>query len=54
VFFTPFVPFFDQRVGRPSIPMETYHLRMVVVKFRYLVQRSQRLDHLAAVSAGSR
>ena len=23
-FFTPFVPFFDLRVGRPSTPMETY------------------------------
>ena len=23
-FFTPFVPFFDLRVGRPSPPMETY------------------------------
>ena len=34
VFFTPFVPFFDPRVGRPSIPMETY-LRMMFVKFRY-------------------
>ncbi len=34
VFFAPFVPFFDPRVGRPSIPMETY-LRMVFLKFRY-------------------
>ena len=24
VFFAPFVPFFDPRVGRPSTPMETY------------------------------
>ncbi len=34
VFFAPFVPFFDPRVGRPSIPMETY-LRMTFLKFRY-------------------
>ncbi len=33
-FFTPFVPFFDLRVGRPSTPMETY-LRLMFVKFRY-------------------
>jgi len=24
VFFAPFVPFFDPRIGRPSTPMETY------------------------------
>lgn len=34
VFFAPFVPFFDPRVGRPSTPMETY-LRMMFLKFRY-------------------
>ncbi len=34
VFFAPFVPFFDARIGRPSIPMETY-LRMMFLKFRY-------------------
>jgi IS5 family transposase len=34
VFFAPFVPFFDPRIGRPSIPMETY-LRMMFLKFRY-------------------
>jgi IS5 family transposase len=34
VFFAPFVPFFDPRVGRPSIRMETY-LRMMFLKFRY-------------------
>jgi len=33
-FFTPFVPFFDLRIGRPSTPMETY-LRLMFVKFRY-------------------
>jgi len=31
VFFAPFVPFFDPRVGRPSTPMETY-LRMIVLE----------------------
>src|SRR5664280_3892253 len=34
VFFVPFLPFFDPRVGRPSTPMETY-LRMMFLKFRY-------------------
>ena len=34
VFFAPFVPFFDPRQGRPSIPMETY-LRLMFLKFRY-------------------
>lgn len=33
-FFAPFVPYFDARIGRPSIPMETY-LRMMFLKFRY-------------------
>jgi len=34
VFFEPFVPFFDPRIGRPSTPMETY-LRLMFLKFRY-------------------
>jgi transposase, IS5 family len=34
VFFASFEPYFDPRVGRPSIPMETY-LRMMFLKFRY-------------------
>jgi transposase, IS5 family len=34
VFFTPFMPFFDLRLGRPSTPMETY-LRLMFLKFRY-------------------
>lgn len=34
VFFAPFAPFFDPRLGRPSTPMETY-LRMMFLKFRY-------------------
>jgi IS5 family transposase len=34
VFFTPFVPLFDPRMGRPSTPMETY-LRLMFLKFRY-------------------
>lgn len=33
-FLTPFAPFFDPRIGRPSVPMETY-LRMMFLKFRY-------------------
>jgi IS5 family transposase len=34
VFFEPFTPFFDPKIGRPSIPMETY-LRMMFLRFRY-------------------
>jgi IS5 family transposase len=33
-FFAPFVPFFDPRLGRTSIPMETY-LRLMFLKHRY-------------------
>jgi len=33
-FFAPFGPYFDARIGRPSIPMETY-LRLMFLKFRY-------------------
>ena len=33
-FFTPFVAFFDPRIGRPSTPMETC-LRLMFLKFRY-------------------
>jgi IS5 family transposase len=34
VFFVPFAVFLDARIGRPSIPMETY-LRLMFLKFRY-------------------
>jgi IS5 family transposase len=34
VFFAPFAAHFDARIGRPSIPMETY-LRLMFLKFRY-------------------
>ena len=34
VFFGPFVPFFDPRLGRPSTPLETY-LRLMFLKFRF-------------------
>ncbi|MGH3967975.1 MAG: ISNCY family transposase, partial [Mycobacterium sp.] len=34
VFFAPFEPFFDPRIGRPSTPLETY-LRLMFLKFRY-------------------
>ena len=33
-YFDPLVAYFDQRVGRPSTPMETY-LRIMFLKFRY-------------------
>src|SRR5215203_5335389 len=34
VFFAPFTPFCDPRLGRPSTPMEVY-LRLMFLKFRY-------------------
>src|SRR5258708_36056274 len=34
VFFAPFARYFDARIGRPSIPVETY-LRLMFLKFRY-------------------
>ena len=34
VFLSPFVPFFDPWMGRPSTPIETY-LRLMFLKFRY-------------------
>jgi transposase, IS5 family len=34
VFFAPFATYFDARIGRPSIPVETY-LRLMFLKFRY-------------------
>lgn len=34
VFFAPFAASFDARIGRPSIPVETY-LRLMFLKFRY-------------------
>ena len=34
MFFAPFAPFFDPRLGRPSTPMEVY-LRLMFLKFRY-------------------
>ena len=52
-FFAPFAPNFDARIGRPSIPMETY-LRLLL-KFRYrlgyesLCREVADLDLLAAV-----
>ena len=33
-FFAPLAPYFDARIGRPSVPMETY-LRMMFLKYRY-------------------
>jgi transposase, IS5 family len=33
-FFEPYRAFFDDRIGRPSIPMESY-LRMMFLKYRY-------------------
>ena len=59
VFFAPFTPFFDPRLGRPSTPMEVY-LRLMFLKFRYrlgyetLCREVADFDHLAGGSAGSR
>jgi IS5 family transposase len=39
VFFAPFAPFFDPRLGRPSTPMEV-HPRLMFLKFRYRLGRS--------------
>src|SRR4051812_27587845 len=53
-FFAPFVPHFSVRMGRPSIPMETY-LRLMFLKHRYrlgyasLCAEVSRLGLLAAV-----
>ena len=33
-FFIPFMPYFDERISRPSTSMETY-LRLMLLKFRY-------------------
>jgi IS5 family transposase len=54
LFFAPFVPFFDPRMGRPSTPMETY-LRLMFLRVplpprvRVVVPGGVGLDHLAAV-----
>jgi len=34
VFFAPFAAHFDPRIGRPSLPIQTY-LRLMFLKFRY-------------------
>ena len=39
-FFAPFAAHFDARIGRPSIPMETY-LRLMFLKFRYRLGMSR-------------
>ena len=36
VFFEPFRPYFDPRMGRKSVPMETF-LRMTYLKYRYRI-----------------
>src|SRR5438045_840740 len=54
VFFAPFVPFFDPRIGRPSTPMETY-LRLMFLEVpvpagvRVVVPGGVGLDHVASV-----
>jgi len=52
VFFTPFVPFFDPRVGRPSTPMETY-LRLMFLKFRYRTRACVRRSLIRSPGGGS-
>jgi transposase, IS5 family len=41
VFFAPFTPFFDQRIGRPSTPMD---LRLMYFEFRYRARSVQGQD----------
>ena len=59
VFFVPFAPFFDARIGGPLIPMETY-LQMMFSEVPLPVERcgvvsgGGRFDFLAAGFAGSR
>jgi len=54
VFLAPLVAHFDPRIGRPSIPLDTY-LRIMFLKFRYqarlraAVPGGPRFDLLAAV-----
>jgi IS5 family transposase len=50
VFFAPF--FFDARIGRPSIPMETY-LRLMFLKFRYRLGYESLCRESATRSLGS-
>ena len=45
-FFEPFRAFFDPRIGRPSIPMETY-LRMMFLKYRYRLGFEPLCDEVA-------
>jgi transposase, IS5 family len=52
-FFTPFVPYFDPRMGRPSTPMETY-LRLMFLKFRYRLGFGSVIRSPGGGSAGSR
>ena len=51
VFFAPFTPFFDPRIGRPSTPMETY-LRLMFLKFRYRLGSSRCAGRCRIRSAG--
>jgi IS5 family transposase len=37
VSFAPFAVYFDARIGRPSLPVETY-LRLMLLKFRYRLE----------------
>ena len=50
-FFEPFRPFFIARIGRPSIPMETF-LRMMFLKYRYRLGFETLCAEVADWSAG--
>ena len=52
VFFASFESYFDARIGRPSIPMETY-LRLMFLKFRYRLGTSRCVGRWATRSLGS-
>jgi IS5 family transposase len=58
VFFSPFVAFFNPRLGRPSTPMGVY-LRLMFLKFRYQLSYEtlsvrSRIRSPGGGSAGSR
>lgn len=50
-FFVPFKAHFDARLGRPSVPMETY-LRLMFLKHRYRLGYETLCDEVAIRSPG--
>nr|BFE63988.1 hypothetical protein GCM10020063_085140 [Dactylosporangium thailandense] len=50
-FVAPFVPHFSARMGRPSVPMETY-LRLMFLKHRYRLGYESRARRCSTRSRG--